>query len=334
LRQVLFRHLILLCVCLLDRQRFNHSLRMFAHQMARQCRYQYSCKLRNGFAVARHNVAYLAVNKRTRTSSASSRAVYYEEMQHIVSLVWRIMAFSGIAYSVSEYGFELTLCEGPSMLPTIKSSGEIILVDRISARLHGIEGGAVGTDRIRFARKRQEDHENSISSSSSEEKEYRWHQPIVPVTDLPISEKWHRLWKQTTSGISVGDVVVVQHPDRKGTICKRVLGLPGDTVVKPPITMRRRRKQRRDLHERNGLLVIPDGHIWVEGDNSMNSADSRNYGSIPAAMIVGRVLLRVWPVRGDAMMQRGGRPIPVEGAPFSGSTILPAGYEGEGILKD
>jgi len=310
-----------------------HTLGMFTLHVARQCRYHYGCRLKNGFTMTRHtNYAYFATNKRPLTSSTSSKEEFYEGCQGIFSLVGRIMALFGVAYSVSEYGFELTLCEGPSMLPTIKSSGEIILVDRISPRLHGIEGGAVGIERTKFARKRQDEFEESFFSNN-EKKNYQWHQPIVPVTDLPISDKWHRLWKQTTSGISVGDVVVVQHPDRKGTICKRVLGLPGDTVVKPPISMRRRPMLRRDLIRRNGLLVIPDGHIWVEGDNTMNSADSRNYGSIPAAMIVGRVLLRVWPLRGNAIMQRGARPRSVDGVPFTGSTIIPAGYEGEEIIK-
>eukprot|EP00547_Thalassionema_nitzschioides_P015312 CAMPEP_0194232974 /NCGR_PEP_ID=MMETSP0158-20130606/1123_1 /TAXON_ID=33649 /ORGANISM="Thalassionema nitzschioides, Strain L26-B" /LENGTH=216 /DNA_ID=CAMNT_0038965805 /DNA_START=263 /DNA_END=913 /DNA_ORIENTATION=+ len=213
------------------------------------------------------------------------------------------------------------------MLPTIKSSGEIIFVDRLTPRLNGIEGGTVGSDRVRLARKRQEEFKKQPGHN-----ELQWHQPIISVTDLRVAGKWRRLWEQTTTGVSVGDVVVVQHPDRKGTICKRVLGLPGDTIVRPPPAMRRRRR-RRDDYDNRKFLVIPDGHIWIEGDNSMNSSDSRNYGPIPAAMIVGRVLFRVWPLRGNALMQRGACPRPGEGEPFTGSTTLPAGYEGEEIVK-
>ena len=253
----------------------------------------------------------------------------------------------GTVHLVSEYFVELTLCEGPSMYPTIRPYGEIILVDRLSPRLWGIEGGCVGTDRAKEARKRQDAWEDAQSrrsrttaagvgaaggSAASCSDLYQWHEPRIPVNQLPPTGGWSRFWKQLTSGISVGDVVVVQHPDRRGTVCKRILGLPGDLVVDPPSSEIRRNRNKRRVYE-HGLLVIPDGHMWIEGDNTMNSADSRNYGPVPAALIVGRVVCRVWPLRGSAMMQRGARPSPPEGAPFSGSTILPAGYEGEEIVK-
>ena len=85
-------------------------------------------------------------------------------------------------------------------------------------------------------------------------------------------------------------------------------------------------------------MVIPDGQIWVEGDNPWNSSDSRNYGAVPASLIVGRVLGRVWPLRGSALMERGARPErpPSEGESllFSGSLVLPAGYENQTIVED
>jgi signal peptidase I len=230
------------------------------------------------------------------------------------------------------------------MYPTIHPYGEIILVDRLSPRLWGIDGGCVGTDRAREARKRQDSWEEMQRRSRSADVAavgatstittdlYQWHEPRIPVNQLPPNGAWTRFWKQLTTGISVGDVVVVQHPDRRGTVCKRILGLPGDMVVDPPSSEVRRNRNKRRVFE-HGLLVIPDGHIWIEGDNPRNSADSRNYGPVPAAMIVGRVVCRVWPLRGSAMLQRGARPCPPEGAPFAGSTILPAGYEGEEIVK-
>ncbi|RYG51458.1 hypothetical protein EON66_10730 [archaeon] len=42
-------------------------------------------------------------------------------------------------------------------------------------------------------------------------------------------------------------------------------------------------------------LQVPDGHIWIEGDNPQNSLDSRTYGPIPAAAVTGRVVATVWP---------------------------------------
>lgn len=39
--------------------------------------------------------------------------------------------------------------------------------------------------------------------------------------------------------------------------------------------------------------LVPEGHVWLEGDNPSNSSDSRTYGPIPLAMIRGRVFFKV-----------------------------------------
>ena len=39
----------------------------------------------------------------------------------------------------------------------------------------------------------------------------------------------------------------------------------------------------------------PGGRVWVEGDNSFGSTDSRTLGALPAEAVLGRVLLRLWP---------------------------------------
>jgi signal peptidase I len=275
----------------------------------------------------------LSIKKNSNSLPSPTPAAPNEDYRWVPSLMGRLLSAFGIVHIVSEYGFELTLCEGPSMLPTIRSSGEIILVDRLTPRLRGVQAGLVGEERAKVARSLQEAHEWRHKRQHDLEG-YEWHQIMVPVNELPPKGKWKRFWKQLTSPISIGDVVVVQHPDRKGTVCKRVLGLPGDMIVNAPMSVRQRRKvQPRSFQERQGLLVIPDGYMWIEGDNSRNSADSRNYGPVPTALIVGRVLCRVWPLRGESIMERGACPRPPRGLSFSGSTILPAGYQGEEIVK-
>lgn len=42
--------------------------------------------------------------------------------------------------------------------------------------------------------------------------------------------------------------------------------------------------------------VVPEGSVWVMGDNRGNSRDSRWFGPVPKSKIVGRAALRVWPL--------------------------------------
>jgi hypothetical protein len=37
--------------------------------------------------------------------------------------------------------------------------------------------------------------------------------------------------------------------------------------------------------------------VWLQGDNTRNSNDSRHYGPLPVAMLRGRVCYRIWPPR-------------------------------------
>ena len=43
------------------------------------------------------------------------------------------------------------------------------------------------------------------------------------------------------------------------------------------------------------LVQVPTGHVWLQGDNTLNSTDSRHYGPVPYALLEGRVFLRVSP---------------------------------------
>jgi len=42
-------------------------------------------------------------------------------------------------------------------------------------------------------------------------------------------------------------------------------------------------------------FTVPQGEIFVLGDNRQSSSDSRTFGSVPVGNIIGKVILRFWP---------------------------------------
>ncbi len=103
--------------------------------------------------------------------------------------------------------------------------------------------------------------------------------------DCIVIDRWSR-----HHGLQVGDIIVAKSPNKPSeTVCKRVLGLPGDVVYdNGPDNVY--------LHAAVRPFTVPAGHMWLQGDNTSNSNDSRNYGAVPLAMCVGRATYRVWPL--------------------------------------
>ncbi len=82
---------------------------------------------------------------------------------------------------------------------------------------------------------------------------------------------------------------------------KRVVGLPGDRLeFHEGRVYRNGRELEEDyvmekMREEPDPVEVPEGHVFVMGDNRNRSADSRQVGPIPTGNIQGRVVLRFFP---------------------------------------
>ncbi|ESR55550.1 hypothetical protein CICLE_v10022477mg [Citrus x clementina] len=128
--------------------------------------------------------------------------------------------FFCLFHVTNHYLWSPTLVFGPSMLPTLNLTGDVILAEYVSHRV-----GRVGP----------------------------------------------------------GDIVFVRSPvDPNKIVTKRIVGVEGDRVTyfKP----------------RNGdtchTVVVPKGHVWIQGDNLYASRDSRQFGPVPYGLIEGKAFFR------------------------------------------
>jgi len=103
-----------------------------------------------------------------------------------------------------------------------------------------------------------------------------------------------------------GDLVVFRWHATGPRTLKRVVGLAGDVLVVRDAVLYVNEEPVAEPYVQHALIdgyysatfTVPEGRVFLLGDNRGNSIDSRDYGPVGASDLLGRVLLRIWPLGG------------------------------------
>jgi signal peptidase I len=109
------------------------------------------------------------------------------------------------------------------------------------------------------------------------------------------------------------DVIVFERPEEPSAVphpeneiqdlIKRVIGLPGDTIEARDGIVFIDGEPIDEPYVPEGASTVdlprqevPEGHLFVMGDNRENSHDSRKFGPIDESSIVGRAFVKIYPL--------------------------------------
>ena len=99
----------------------------------------------------------------------------------------------------------------------------------------------------------------------------------------------------------IGDIIVFKHPTEGKDFIKRCIGLPGDKVeVRNDVVFVNDEpldEPYKILHGYGGSMAnfgpvtVPEGHLFMMGDNRHNSYDSRSWGPLDQAYVKGKAMV-------------------------------------------
>jgi signal peptidase I len=173
-----------------------------------------------------------------------------------------LIAF-GLAFLLRTFVVQVFYIPSESMVPTLEVNDRIV-VEKLSYRLRGPERGEV----------------------------------VVFAGDAPFNGGDESGVQKVVRGI--GQFLGVVPVDARDLV-KRIIGLPGDRIDitggQVSVNGVRLDEPYALLDDDTGSYTVPDGQLFVMGDNRSRSADSRSsLGFIALDDVVGRAVVRIWPL--------------------------------------
>ena len=98
-----------------------------------------------------------------------------------------------------------------------------------------------------------------------------------------------------------GDIIVFKYPGQPPQdLIKRIIGLPGDLVQVSGLTVSVNGQALTEPYIAaspiyQGQWQVPEGFLFVLGDNRNDSSDSHSWGLLPKENVIGKAILIYWP---------------------------------------
>lgn len=125
-------------------------------------------------------------------------------------------------------------------------------------------------------------------------------EPTIHIGDHVLAEK------VTINSPEIGDIITFENDIENNILIKRVIATSGQTIdfkdgavyvdgnkLDEPYTRNLPTEEFDDKQEAIPIdypYTIPDGYVWVMGDNRINSADSRYFGPVAISDIIGKAI--------------------------------------------
>jgi signal peptidase I len=107
-----------------------------------------------------------------------------------------------------------------------------------------------------------------------------------------------------------GDIIVFHHPtdQNQEDLVKRVIGLPGDDVKVEGggVYVNGVRLKENYINAEPAYAdekVVPEGQLYVLGDNRNQSSDSHAWGFVPYKQVIGAAIFIYWPLKELSLIQ-------------------------------